>query len=198
MVFELLKLNIEVSDDDFNSIYPEKIKVLASKNWTPISVAKSASEFLAEKPGTKVLDIGSGAGKFCLIGAACTKGHFTGIEQRFHLVQLSNALSSSYNIQNINFKHANVVSLKFTDYQSFYFYNSFFENIDKVNRIDDTVTLDLDLYHLYSIHVFEQFSFLPLGARVVTYCSPLNMMPPTFKLQDSSHDGLLKFWEKVE
>lgn len=198
MVFDLLKLNIAVSDDEFNSIYPENISALAAKNWTPMSIAKSAAEFLAEKPGTRVLDIGSGAGKFCLIGAACTKGHFTGVEQRPNLVQLSTKLSASYDIQNIKFIHANIVSLKFADYQAFYFYNSFFENIDKINRIDDAIALDADLYHVYSIHVFEQFNFLPPGTRVVTYCSPVNLVPQTFKLQASSDDGLLKFLEKVE
>jgi len=197
MVFELLKLNIDITDDDFNAIYPEKIRILAKKHWTPVSVAKLASEFLVDKPRTRVLDIGSGAGKFCMIGASNTKGHFTGVEQRLDLIQISRKLSKSYYIHNVKFLHANITSIEFTDYDAFYFYNSFHENINIHNKIDDTIRLDKQLYHLYSMHIVEQFASLPLGARLVTFCSPLNIIPRTFRMLDSFKGGLLKFWEKV-
>ncbi|MBA4056424.1 MAG: SAM-dependent methyltransferase [Marivirga sp.] len=197
MVFEFLKLNIDITDYDFNAIYPEKVSNLARKHWSSVSVSKLASEFLVDRPGTKVLDIGSGAGKFCMIGATNTKGHFTGVEQRHELAELSTRIAQSYQIHNAKFIHANITSINFSDYDAFYFYNSFYENIDRVNKIDDTVILDIKLYHLYSVHIVEQFASLPLGARLVTYCSPLNIIPQTFKLQDSSNGGLLKFWEKV-
>ena len=197
MVFELLKLNLDIPDSDFNAIYSAKISSLARKHWSSVSVSKLASEFLVERPGTKVLDIGSGAGKFCMIGAANTKGHFTGVEQRAELVELSTQLSESYRIHNVNFIHANITSIKFTDYDSFYFYNSFYENIDILNSIDDTVRLDIQLYHQYSVHLVEQLASLPIGTRLVTFCSPLSIIPQSFKLQDSTNGGLLKFWEKV-
>ena len=197
MVFELLKLNIDVSDDTFDAIYPHKIRMLAKKHWTSVSVAKLASEFLAEKAGTRVLDIGSGAGKFCLIGAANTRGHFTGVEQRPDLIDLSRRLSESYHIQNTKFVHANIMSVKFSNYDAFYFFNSFYENINWINRIDDAVKLDVKLYHLYSSYIVEQLAALPLGTRLVTYCSPITIIPSTFKLQDSLRGGLLKFWEKI-
>lgn len=197
MIFELLKLNIDVTDDDFNAIYPEKIRILSKKHWTPVSVAKLASDFLVDKPGTRVLDIGSGAGKFCMIGATNTKGQFTGVEQRLELIQISRELSDSYNIHNVKFLHANITSTAFNEYDAFYFYNSFYENIDLVNKIDGTVRLNIHLYHLYSMYIVEQFAFLPLGARLVTFCSPSAIIPRTFRLMDSLKGGLLKFWEKV-
>jgi len=197
MIFELLKLNINIPDNDFNAIYPAKIELLARKHWSSVSACRLASEFLVDKPGTKVLDIGSGAGKFCLIGAANTKGHFTGVEQRGDLVHLCNRLSESYQIHNVNFIHANITSINFTDYNAFYFYNSFYENIDVLNSIDDTVRLDPQLYHKYSRHLVEQLASLPIGTRLVTLCSPLNIIPQSYRLQDTDPSGLLKFWEKV-
>lgn len=197
MVFELLKLNIDIPDIDFNAIYPPRISSLAKKHWSSVSISKLASEFLVDRPGTKVLDIGSGAGKFCLIGATNTKGHFTGVEQRGELVELSARLSKSYRIHNVKFIHANITSIKFNDYDAFYFYNSFYENIDVLNSIDFSVRLDIQLYHRYSMHLVEQLVSLPAGTRLVTFCSPLSIVPQSFKLQDSSHGGLLKFWEKV-
>ncbi|HEU5291666.1 MAG TPA: methyltransferase domain-containing protein [Cyclobacteriaceae bacterium] len=153
MVFELLKLNVEMADDDFNSIYPERIRVLAYKHWTPVSVARISSEFLVDRPGTRVLDIGSGVGKFCLVGAVNTKGHFTGVEQRPELVRISQELSTSFRIRNIKFIDANITSIKFNDYDAFYFFNPFFENVDMHNRIDDTVKLDVQLYDAFSVAI---------------------------------------------
>jgi tRNA A58 N-methylase Trm61 len=197
MVFELLKLNLDIPDNDFNTIYPAKISSLARKHWSSVLVSKLASEFLVDRPGTRVLDIGSGAGKFCMIGATNTKGHFTGVEQRAELVELSTQLSESHRIHNVKFIHANIMSIKFTDYDAFYFYNSFYENIDMLNSIDDTVRLDIQLYHQYSMYLVEQLAALSIGTRLVTFCSPSSIIPQSYKIQDSTNSGLLKFWEKV-
>jgi SAM-dependent methyltransferase len=198
MIFELLKLNIDISDEEFNLIYPDPIRALAKKHWTSVAVATVSSEFLVDRPGTRVLDIGSGAGKFCLVGASNTQGHFTGVEQRSDLVDISNNLADEYAIENAKFVHNNITEIDFKNYDAFYFYNSFYENIDTENSIDKTIRLDEDLYHEYSIYLAAQFSDLPIGTRIVTNCSPLTITPTCYKLQFSMRGGLLRFWEKVE
>lgn len=197
MVFELLRLSIDVPDDDFNTIYPENIRSLARKHWTPVAVARTASEFLVARRGTRVLDIGSGAGKFCMVGAANTKGYFTGIEQRAALVELSRKISTSYCLHNVNYIHANITSISFSDYDAFYLYNSFHENIDIRNRIDDTILLSPQLYDAYSIQTVEQLAALPSGARLATYWTPTSVVPNSFRLIDSLYNGNLSLWEKV-
>lgn len=197
MVFDLLKVNIDVSDNDFDSIYPESIKQLAKRHWTPVSVAKISSTFLVQRPGTRVLDIGSGAGKFCMVGAVNTSGHFTGVEQRLNLIKLSNDLSLKYGIRNVDFIHGNITSIRFSEYNSFYLFNPFHENIDHTCRIDYSLKFSPHLYHSYSIYVVEQLMSLPLGTRVATYHSPPNVVPSAYKLQDTLHGGVLKFWEKT-
>ncbi|HEY9047111.1 MAG TPA: methyltransferase domain-containing protein [Ohtaekwangia sp.] len=197
MVFQLLRLSIDISDNEFNSIYPADIELLAQKHWTPVQVAKAASEFLANHPGRRVLDIGSGVGKFCMIGAAHTKGYFTGIEQRQHLVDLSTKLSVRHNLNNVKFIHANITCIDFRDYHSFYFYNSFYENIQPYGRIDDTVKLDIQLYDQYTLYMTEQLHRLPIGARLAGYYASPTIIPQSFQLIDSLHYGRLTFWEKV-
>lgn len=151
MIFKYLKLNLNVEDYEFNAIYPEQIRKLAEKHWTPVEVAKIASKFLVDKAGAKVLDIGSGAGKFCLVGSSLTKGDFSGVEQREYLCKLSNSLSQHYRLPNVKFIHSNITSINFKEYDAFYFYNSFFENIDNYGEaiIDNTVELSPRLYHMY-------------------------------------------------
>lgn len=197
MIFEYLKLNINVDDAEFNAIYPEWIRKFAQRHWTSVAIAKQAAEFLVDKPGTKVLDIGSGPGKFCMAGASYTKGHFTGVEQRYGLFELSKKLSRCYRIPNVNFIHANITSIEFKDYDAFYFFNSFHENIDLSAKIDNTVDASFELYDLYHQYVYEQLCLTPKGTRLATYWSALKEIPSNYELQFSFYDGLLKFWEKT-
>jgi hypothetical protein len=197
MIFQFLRLSIDITDERFNSIYPESIKILSSRHWSPVAVAKAASEFLVDRPGARILDIGSGVGKFCMIGAAITNGHFTGVEQRRHLVELSQKLSSVHGLQRVAYLHANITDIDFRKYSGFYFYNSFYENIHPLKRIDDTVHVDIDLYDTYSVYMVEQLSILPLGCRFAAYHTPRAVVPKSFQLVDSLFDGSLNFWEKV-
>lgn len=198
MIFELLKLNVDVPDEEFDSIYPEKIQKLSKKQWSSVSIAKQAAEFLAERPGTRVLDIGSGVGKFCLIGASHTRGHFTGVEQRVDLVEISNNLAMSHNVPNVKFIHTNITSIRFRDYDAFYFYNPFHENVALYGHIDHNIDGNSHLYDVYTLFTHTQFASLPVGTRVVTYHSPLEITPSTFKLVYCSGDELLRFLEKRE
>ncbi len=71
-----------VEDEKFDLIYPPEVRELSSIFWTPVRIAAEAAELLAVTPATRVLDIGCGPGKFCLVAAKLTEGSFTGIEQR--------------------------------------------------------------------------------------------------------------------
>lgn len=68
MLFKLIKVNKDVRDEEFDCIYPEAIRKVADTHFTPIQVSKFAAEALADRPDTKILDIGAGVGKFCTVG----------------------------------------------------------------------------------------------------------------------------------
>jgi hypothetical protein len=197
MVFEFLRLRIDISDESFNMIYPSGVRDLSSMHWSPVSVAKTASEFLVDHAGARILDIGSGVGKFCMVGAAHTRGHFTGVEQRRHLVELAENLSIHHGLRRVKYLHANITDIEFRKFSGFYFYNSFYENIHRLQRIDDSVMLDAQLYDTYSVYMIEQLSGLPAGARFAAYCTPPSAVPSSFRLVDLLYDGSLSLWEKV-
>lgn len=196
MIFSYLKMNMEVSDDDFNSLYPEPIQQLAKRHWTPVEVAKMAAEFLVTSPSANILDIGSGSGKFCLIGAACTPGHFTGVEQRQSLVELSNSIAKKNELHNVNFIHANITEIDFKAYTGFYFYNSFQENIEADAKIDESVETNMKFYGYYSDYVNSELARKPIGTRIVTYWSSLSEIPSNYQLLFTAFNDRLKFWEK--
>jgi hypothetical protein len=197
MIFEQLKLNIDVKDSTFNELYPNHIKELANRHWTPIAVARMAAEYLAEEPNSKILDIGAGAGKFCLVGAASTKGMFFGVEQRASLTKISKKIADRHKITNVEFIHSNINEISFSDYDAFYFFNSFYENIDTSCLIDDTVLPDRDLYYDYSEYVKEQLDKTPVGTRLATYWSKWDEIPSSFDLAGTACNGLLNFWKKI-
>jgi hypothetical protein len=93
MIRKYFRLLVELGDRDFDLLYPPPIPSLSELHWTPIDVARRAARFLAPRPGTAVLDIGSGAGKFCLVAAVSTDGIFTGVEYREGLVGVSKAVA---------------------------------------------------------------------------------------------------------
>ncbi len=196
MIFENLKRNVKIEEDEFNSIYPENIRKHARVHWTPVDVAKIAAQYLAVKPAAKVLDIGSGAGKFCMIGSALTNGFFTGIEQRENLVQVSRKISKYYRLKNVEFIHSNIIHVPFSEFDSFYFFNSFYENREAFSSIDYSITLNTKYYSLYSEYVKSELSKTPAGTRLVTYHSELKEVPSSFQLQATACDDCLIFWKK--
>ena len=190
-------IDLNVSDEEFNLIYPDKIRELAFHQWTPLDVARLAAKFLAEKDGAKVLDIGSGVGKFCIVGSLCTQGIFTGVEQRDYLVEMSKKISAKHNISNTSFLCANITEVPFAEYDSFYFFNAFYENIDKAAVIDDTVERGFGLYKVYTRYVSGQLAKMKVGTRLATYWSPEDQVPDNYELRFSAFEHKLNCWEKI-
>ncbi len=81
---------------DFDHVYPDWVRSLSERHWTPVDVAERAAELLVTSAGVRVLDVGSGAGKFCIIGALTTEGKFCGIEQRAHLIDVAREAARHY------------------------------------------------------------------------------------------------------
>lgn len=196
MIFKSLKQNIDIEDDKFNELYPVRIKRLSKRHWTPVVIAKIAADYLVDKPNQKILDIGAGVGKFCLVGAATTKGIFYGVEQRASLTKLSKKIAEKHNINNVEFIHSNITEISFSDYDAFYFYNSFFENIDTSCPIDKKILPKNELFLTYSNYVRDQLNKTPKNTRLVTYWSTWEEIPESFDLKDTACDGLLNFWKK--
>jgi len=186
------------SDLLFNTIYPQHIREVAQKHWTPLEVAIKAADYLAASPGGKVLDIGSGSGKFCFIAANNHPDtHFYGVEQRKELVDLCNDLKETLHLNNVTFINKNVTDIDFAGYDHFYFYNAFYENIYGTQKIDYTVPYSEKLYDYYNLYVYKQLKKMPSGTKVASFHSFGNEMPPGYEIVHSSFENYLQFWVKL-
>jgi SAM-dependent methyltransferase len=185
------------SDEDFNSLYPRPVRQVALKHWTPLDVAKKAASFLTTSPGEKILDIGSGAGKFCLAAAHYFPQYsFYGLEQRADLVQLCDELKEKLFLMNVSFINKNITEADWAPYRHFYFYNSFYENITGAQKIDDAILYSEKLYEDYNKFLLGRLMEKPSGTRIVTYHSFGLQMPSDYLLVNSELDDYLKYWIK--
>lgn len=193
-----LKKGAPLSDNAFDEIYPDSIRSLSRVHWTPIEVARRAAQLLVNFDGARVLDVGSGVGKFCLVGSLVSKGRFYGIEQRKHYVDLANSLVSRFKLSRTAFTHGNFKDLKWSEYDAVYLFNPFQENKTPEQRLDDSVPLSRDLYREYVIAAFEKLESMRKGARVVTYHGFGGAFPESFerKLSEWCYRGPLELWIK--
>jgi SAM-dependent methyltransferase len=185
------------NDAAFDWMYPEHFQLLSLKHWTPLAIARKAAEFLAE-PGARVLDIGCGIGKFCLAaGYHFPETYFYGVEQRHELIYHAEEAKGYTQLPNVNFIYANITQVNFKEFDHFYFYNSFYENIDLDNQIDDTIEISESLYNYYTQYLFKELDERPSGTRLVTFHISGEEVPSDYKLADVSYDTWLKMWVKA-
>lgn len=195
---KLLEYIHTLEDHRFDLIYPPEIRAVSRVHWTPVLVARRAAEFLVREPGTRVLDIGCGPGKFCIVGALNTKGRFTGVEQRQSLCDVARSVIGQAKILTAEIIHGNATDLDFSNFDAFYLFNPFEENLETTLKIDASVQLTDALYERYTSHVAHQLALAPLGTRVVTYCGVCQEVPVGYECLDSSLEYGLKFWEKMQ
>ena len=184
-------------DDAFDRRYPLKIERLSPRHWTPVQVARQAAKLLVQHANTRVLDVGCGPGKFCAVGALMTEGHFTGIEQRPRLAAIARNMIRDHGIERVNIIQGNIVDVSFRDYDAFYIYNPFQENILPAMKIDSAVDITAELYQRYTGHLQQELSGMPLGTRVVTFHGACEEIPASYDCDDEYFAGLLKLWVKA-
>jgi SAM-dependent methyltransferase len=192
------KLDIFQDDREFHHLYPPVIQRKAIRHWTPLQVSRCVAQFLVTKTGSRVLDIGSGVGKFCLAaGYYEPGGMFYGIEQRKDLHDIAVGIKSELQLKNVFFIHGNFTQLNLAAYDHFYFFNSFYENLDGTEKIDTSIQYSSSLYNYYNRYLYKQLEQLPQGTRIATYHSLEDEIPPCYYVVKTHFDNLLKFWIKV-
>jgi hypothetical protein len=197
MILEQLRIQKNISDEEFDAIFPFELRELSERHWTSVFVSKIASDYFCNRKPVKILDIGSGAGKFCFVGATLhPASEFHGIDIRQHFVDVSNALKQQHNVTNVSFFHKDVLQMDFSGYDAIYFFNSFQEKIDASSIIDRDSEVSVEMYIAYTNHIFNELNKVPVGTKLVTYYSEDFYVPASFKLLSTHINGELKFYLK--
>src|SRR6476646_609602 len=122
---ELMRTGSCPDDRSFDRFLPSPLR-LVSEYWTPFAVARRAAEWLEELGIRTVVDIGSGAGKFCVAGALFGKCQFIGLERYSSLLTSACALADLFDLNDQVSFVAGALGLVTTPVgDAYYFFNPF-------------------------------------------------------------------------
>src|SRR6185437_4288311 len=159
-----------IDDRAFDQIFPEWARNLSRVHWTPVTVALKVTRWLSighDHP--RILDVGSGVGKLCLIGELTTPAKYVGVEQRPHFVELARELAEKFGISGVEFICGNAFGMDWALYHGIYLYNPFQENLAESSALDSTVLVHPEIYRRYVQSTEKKLAEMPPGTRVATY-----------------------------
>jgi len=181
---------------EFDQLLSPAFKKVADIHWTPTTIVVKAAKWLGENGKSKILDIGSGVGKFCMVGAGVSEARFTGVELRKNLVDEANKIKEELGLKKVSFLNQNITTVSFKEYDAFYFYNPFCEHAAVADWIDKKTDLSLEKLAEYENHIYDELAKKEKGTKVVTYLSAIFNLPESYFAVEILNDGDLVFWEK--
>lgn len=118
----------EVTDHAFDRLYPAPLRSMSRVHWTPLAVARRAVELLAPLAGERMLDVGAGVGKVCLVGALRSPATWTGLELRPALIRAAEQAARALGVADrTSFFATDMVTFDWAGYDGVYLYNPFGE-----------------------------------------------------------------------
>jgi hypothetical protein len=187
------------SDQEFDGNYDERIRHLSPQHWTPVRVAARAAALLTSAGATRVLDIGSGVGKFCVVGSLTTSAEFVGLEQRGDLVEIARVAAVRWRAPRTTFVHAEVDSFSFAGFNGIYMYNPFYAHISRlVTQIDYEIERSRGSYRRFVRTTIDKLAALDPPVAVVLYNGFGGVMPLAYEFQGEEPAGndQLELWTK--
>lgn len=183
-----------MEDVTFDQVFPSSQRFRSWLHWTPVSVATRAAALLAPLPGRKVLDVGSGVGKLCLVGAATTTSIWYGVERDPDMVRAATIAAARMQLQaRTRFLLGDVTLMDWSTFDAFYLFNPFAEMLS--TGPEDALTRR-ELYVANIEFVQHQLAGAAPGTRVVTYHGFGGEMPPSFELahREPAQEDELCLW----
>jgi SAM-dependent methyltransferase len=188
-------------DRAFDAFLPSSLRILSRQHWTPLSVVARAARWLDELGVRRVLDLGSGAGKFCVAGALAGRCQFVGLEQRPELVRAARALARSFGVDDrARFIAGALGDVVLPSAQLYYLFNPFEENLsDGSEHIARDVELSSDRYARDLAATHQLLCSAPLGTYVLTYNGFGASLPAGYRelRRDPDLPSALRLWRKT-
>ena len=160
-------------DELFDRFLPPRLRQASGVFWTPLVVAARAAAWFAEQGIGTVVDIGSGAGKFCVAAALGGDCRFIGLEHRQRLVTAADA---------------------------YYLYNPFAESrFGPESQLDADVELGEECFHRDVTATDALLRGAPRGTYVVTYNGFGGRVPESYEKVrvDRTLPNMLRMFRKA-
>jgi SAM-dependent methyltransferase len=200
-IAEALGSGISPADGVFDRALPRELRAVSDQYWTPLDVAVRAAKWLDQLGVRNVVDIGAGAGKFCVAAALAGHAHFTGVEQRSHLVGAARDLACLFEVSDrVSFVHGAFAEIPVIEADAYYLYNPFEENLfGPEDHLDEQVELNAARYHRDIAAVEQMLRTAAVGTYLLTYNGFGGRIPASYRevLVDREVLNVLRMWRKT-
>ena len=191
----------EMDDAEFDALLPSFARRRSRTYWTPVAVARCAAQLLTELGARRVLDLGSGPGKFCIVaGARAPSIAFAGVDHRPRLVAVSRAISAETGVRNTTFELGDATRTPWTGFDALYVYNSFAENsFSREDQFDDAVELSPERRVADVLRIESALAAMPVGTVLVTYHGLGGPIPGSYARVhlEQAGTGWLQVWRRA-
>lgn len=167
-----------------------------------MAVAAYVARIFSDGNARRILDVGCGPGKFCVV-AGCLQPELTlhGIDRRRKLVRIGVGMARRYGATNVRFSAGDATTVAWDDYDGFYFFNPFSENtFEQYDRFDAEVDLSASRFVRELLQVETLLTRARVGTLVVTYHGLGGPLPSTYELlsDEKVGSGRVRAWVKRE
>jgi SAM-dependent methyltransferase len=187
-------------DHAFDRFLPVELQRVSNHYWTPLVVAKRAAEWFEDADVRTVVDIGSGAGKFCIAVAIASDCQFIGLEQRSKLVGAARTLARVFGVEDrVTFLEGAFGQVATPMADAYYLYNPFGEYMFGPREYFEgsrghgvaQCARDIDA-------VKNLLRRAPLGTLVLTYNGFGGRVPASYRQirADDNMPNALRLWQK--
>jgi hypothetical protein len=191
---------ILASDVAFDRAYDPQIRELSEQHWTPVRVATRAAHLLTRAGATRILDVGSGAGKFCIVGALSTDAEFVGVERRSYLVDVAKQTALRFGADRATFVHESADRFSFVGFNGVYLYNPFYELISRyLVQIDHGIERSPLVHRHFVRTTMDKLAAMAPPVAVVTYNGFGGLMPAEYDFvgDEPAGNDQLDLWIKT-
>jgi predicted RNA methylase len=191
------------TDRDFDQFLPSELRCVSGQYWTPLVVAIRAAEWLDELNVRTVVDIGSGAGKFCVAAALSGRAQLViGVEQRARLIAAARDLAHVLDVgERVTFIHGTFGETSLPEADAYYLYNPFGENLfGPAEHLDDDVELGDARYQRDIAAVEKLLREARVGTYLLTYNGFGGEVPSSYRQVrvDLEMPNHLRMWRKTK
>jgi SAM-dependent methyltransferase len=200
LVAAALRVGRNSADDAFDRFLPKELREVSGKYWTSLPVVRRAAGWLREARVRTVVDIGSGAGKFCVAGALLARCRFIGLEQRASLVASARELAEVFEVDDrVTFVHGDCGPTTTPVGDAYYLFNPFGNySFDSARFAEPDIVFSEETYSADIAAVTTLLSRAPGGTLVITYNGLGGKLPSSYEQIDIGLGlpGTLRLWKK--
>lgn len=198
LVGAILRSGRTVPDETFDEVYPDAVRRASPLHWTPVRVAARVVELLRLRPGERLLDVGAGAGKFCIVAAAMSRARVRGIERLPRLAEVAREAARRVGVE-VDLADGGFDAEDPRTVDAAYLFNPFTEAIllpgardFAADRFAGRIAADIAAAEAFLERARS-------GTRVVTFCGFGGTVPPGYARRASEvwDAGDLELWEKL-